>query len=257
MRGLNALAWRGLRARPLRSVLTMSASPSGVAVLFAGLATNAGIEASVDRTVAGLVGEADLRVARSGRRGLAPRDRRAPSRRRPGVAVAAPTFERRTYLGLDLLGPGDALPAPVTVVGIDPEAEPRLHDLTLRAGAPLVRPDEPSALISATLAREDGLIVGSELTDPGTRGADRGARHRHPGRRRTVGRRIRSGRRRAARARPRPRSPDAGISRVDIGLADGADVTAGHARPRGVAARPAVRALVAARPRGRDARLDR
>jgi len=78
--------------------------------------------------------------------------------------LAAPAVERRTYLGLDLLGPGDALPAPVTVVGIDPVAEPQLHDLTLGAGAPLDRPDEPSALVSATLAREDELVLGSELT---------------------------------------------------------------------------------------------
>jgi len=48
----------------------MSGVALGVAVLFAGLATNAGIEASVDRTVAGLVGTADLRVAAFGEAGL-------------------------------------------------------------------------------------------------------------------------------------------------------------------------------------------
>jgi len=166
MHGFHALAWRGLRARPLRSVLSMSGVALGVAVLFAGLATNAGIEASVDRTVAGLVGSADLRVAAFGEAGLTAGtvDTIATT---PGVAVAAPAAEHRTYLGLDLLGPGDALPAPVTVVGIDPVAEPLVHDLTLRTGAPLDRVDEPSALVSATLAREDGLVVGSPLTIQG------------------------------------------------------------------------------------------
>ncbi len=212
MRGLNGLAWRGLRARPLRSGLTMSGVALGVAVLFAGLATNAGIEASVDRTVAGLVGAADLRVAAFGENGLTP-ETVTTIATTDGVAVAAPAVERRTYLGLDLLGPGDALPAPVTVVGIDPVAEPQLHDLTLGAGAPLDRPDEPSALVSATLAREDELVLGSELTIQGAAEPDRGAGHRHPGRRRTVGRGVGPGRRPAARRRPRPPStirPSAG-----------------------------------------------
>lgn len=172
MRGLDALAWRGLRARPLRTTLTTTGVALGVAVLFAGLATNAGIDASVDRTVAGLVGRADLRISAFGETGLTEATRRTVART-PGVAIAAPTFEQRTYLGAELFGPGEELPAPVTLVGIDPELEPRLHDLALADGGPLVRPDEPSALVSATLAREDGLQVGSTLTvlgpgDPAT-----------------------------------------------------------------------------------------
>ncbi len=220
MRGLNALAWRGLQARPLRSLLTMSGVALGVAVLFAGLATNAGIDASVDRTVAGLVGRADLRVATFGETGLSASTLEAIAAT-PGVAVVAPTFERRTYLGLDQIGPGDALPAPVTVVGIDPVAEPRLHDLTLRGGAPLVRPDEPSALVSATLAREDGLAVGTELTIQGPEA---------PMTVRVIGLLAGDG----PWAGPSGRAvvvplgvaqaafADPGISRIDIGVADGA-----------------------------------
>jgi len=60
---LTGLAWRSLRARPLRSLLSGLGVALGVAVLLAGLATNAGIEASVDDTVRDLVGRADLRVA--------------------------------------------------------------------------------------------------------------------------------------------------------------------------------------------------
>ena len=166
MRGLNALAWRGLRARPLRSALTIAGVALGVAVLFAGLATNAGIDASVDRTVSTMVGRADLRVAAFGETGLSAEtvDRIAAA---AGVDIAAPAYEQRTYLGLDAFGPGDALPAPVTVVGVDPDLEPRLHDLTLAEGAPLARPDEPSALVSATLARDDALALGASLTIQG------------------------------------------------------------------------------------------
>jgi putative ABC transport system permease protein len=161
MRGLHGLAWRGVRARPLRSSLTTIGVALGVAVLYAGLATNAGIDVAVDRAVANLVGHADLRVAAFGETGLSEETLRAIDDV-AGVQVAAPSFERRTYLGTELLGPGP-LPPPVTVVGIDPDLEPRLHDLTIALGGPLARGDETAALVSASLAREDGLSVGDRL----------------------------------------------------------------------------------------------
>jgi ABC-type lipoprotein release transport system permease subunit len=165
MTGLHAIAWRSLRARPLRTVLTSIGVALGVAVLYAGLATNAGIDAAVDRAVATMVGSADLRVASFGEGGLSEAAVDAVETA-PGVAVAAPTLERRTYLGLDLFGPGDALPAPVSVVGVVPVAEARLHDLTVAQGTAL--PDDaaslaPVALVSATLAREDELRLGDTV----------------------------------------------------------------------------------------------
>jgi putative ABC transport system permease protein len=161
MRGLHGLAWRGLRARPLRTALTTVGVALGVAVLYAGLATNAGIGAAVDRAVSTLVGRADLRVAAFGEIGLSDATL-TTVRGTPGVEVAAPAFERRTYLGTGLFGPGP-LPAPVTLVGIDPVLEPRIHDLKLAAGSPLEPGDDPTALVSATLARQDGLAVGSRV----------------------------------------------------------------------------------------------
>ena len=162
MRGLNGLAWRGLRARPLRTGLTIAGVALGVAVLFAGLATNAGIDAAVDRAVSTLVGRADLRVAAFGETGLsdATLDTIAAT---DGVAVVAPTFERRTYLGAELFGPGDALPPPVTIAGVDLQAEAALHDLALQDGVRLSTPGTHDALVSATLAREDGLVVGETI----------------------------------------------------------------------------------------------
>jgi len=135
----------------------------GVAVLFAGLATNVAIESSVDRTVRDLVGRADLRVAAFGETGLSATTIEA-IRGTPGVAVAAPALERQTYL---LQGPTASLPAPVTVVGVDPALEPAVHDLTLASGSALVADDERSALITQRLAAQDGLALGSELTVQG------------------------------------------------------------------------------------------
>ncbi len=161
LRGLDRLAWRGLWARPLRTALTTVGVALGVAVLFAGLATNAGIDQTIDRSVTTLIGDADLRIAAFGETGLS--DLTFDSiERTPGVAVAAPAVEQRTYLGTGLIGPGP-LPPPVTVVGIDPAVEPQVHDLTLAAGEPLPADGEDAALVSATLARDDGLGLGDPI----------------------------------------------------------------------------------------------
>ena len=162
---LTRLAWRSLWARSLRSLLSALGIALGVAVLFAGLATNAGIDAAVDSTVSDLVGRAQLRVAAFGERGLTPETVQTIAET-PGVAVTAPALQRRTYLGADFEA-GQALPPPVTVLGVDPAAEPQLHDLRLVAGSMLREPTEPSAMISQQLAEEDGLGLGSPLTMQG------------------------------------------------------------------------------------------
>ncbi|MEO8438388.1 MAG: ABC transporter permease, partial [Chloroflexota bacterium] len=159
---LTNLAFRSLRARPLRAVLSALGVALGVAVLFAGLATSAGVEASVKSTVRDMVGRADLRVAAFGENGLTGGTVGIISAT-PGVAVAAPALERRIYLGPDL-APGAPLPPAVTILGVDPAAEAQLHDLVLVAGSQLSDPDEPSALITEHLAAQDGLAVGSQLT---------------------------------------------------------------------------------------------
>jgi putative ABC transport system permease protein len=161
MRGLYGLAWRGLRARPLRTTLTIVGVALGVAVLYAGLATDAGVDAAIQRAVDGLVGRADLRVAAFDETGLSD-TAVGVIEQTPGVAVAAASFERITYLGTGEFGPGP-LPAPVTLAGIDPAQEPRIHDLSLTDGAALTSAGDPAALVSPTLARQDGLTIGSRL----------------------------------------------------------------------------------------------
>jgi len=163
---LTALAFRSLRARPLRVALSTLGVALGVAVLFAGMATNAGVEASVQSTVRDLVGRAELRVAAFGETGLSP-ETVATIAGTPGVAVAAPALEQRTYLD-DGLPSGGELPSPVTVLGIDPTVDGRVHDLGLVSGSALAYPDEPSALITERLAAQDGLGVGSPIVLQGT-----------------------------------------------------------------------------------------
>jgi len=171
MPGLTALAWRSLTARRLRSLLTVLGIALGVGVLFASLALDAGIERSIDRTVRDIVGRADLRVAAFQERGLSDATVTA-IRSTPGVAVAVPVVEQRTYLVPPIENPGPP-PPPVSVLGIDPVLDPEVHDLPIVDGAPLLRRDEPSAVISERLAREDGYEVGSELTIQTTSDAER------------------------------------------------------------------------------------
>jgi putative ABC transport system permease protein len=162
---LTTLALRSLRARPARVALSALGVALGVAVLFAGLATNAGVEASVQSTVRDLVGRADLRVAAFGETGLSA-ETVATIAATPGIAIAAPALERRTYLGPEPAA-GAALPPPVTVLGIDPTVDARLHDLALVAGSALADPDGQGALITEHLAAQDGLAVGSLITMEG------------------------------------------------------------------------------------------
>ena len=163
MRGLQTLAWRTLRARPLRSSLTALGVALGVAVLTASLATSAGIDAAIDRTVADVVGRADLRVAAFLDRGLSPAALDV-IRSSSGVALAAPAVERRTFLRAPIgSGPFD----PVTVLGIDPAIDAQVHDLVLAEGAGLSRLGERVALITERLAASDGYQLGAELTVQG------------------------------------------------------------------------------------------
>ena len=145
----------------MRAALTVAGVALGVGVLFASLATNAGIEASAQRTVRDLIGRTDLRVSAFGETGLGP-ETVAAIAATPGVAVAAPALERRTYLGT--ASSSGRLPPSVTVLGIDPDTEAKLHDYVLSEGTALTHVGEPSALVTERLADTDGLVVGSVLT---------------------------------------------------------------------------------------------
>ena len=160
MRGLVPYAWRSLVARPGRSVLSIIGVAIGVAVLVAALAVTAGMDASIDRTVQTIVGRADLRVSAFAESGLSSGTATALDAV-PGVALTAPAIERRSFIGAE---PGHPTTTePVTVLGIDPDREPRVHDLTLARGTALAGPDQDAALITERLAAAEGLDVGSQL----------------------------------------------------------------------------------------------
>ena len=162
MRALDALARRTLVARPLRTILTIAGIALGVGVLVAALILNAGLDATAERSVRDQLGRTDLRIAAFEERGLSAASLGALATT-PGVAIVAPELERRTY---PVAGPGSGtgLPVPVTLVGIDPAADAALHDRPLAAGLPLPLGGGDVALVSDALARADGLAVGGMIT---------------------------------------------------------------------------------------------
>lgn len=163
MRGLSSYARRGLAARPLRSLLTVVGIALGVSALFAALTTNAGIEATIGRTVGDLIGRADMRVEGFTERGLSAASLAAIGET-PGVDVATPVLERKTYLAPDPLAPlTPTLPPPVTVLGIDPATYTQLHDLDLAAGVGLADDAAVGALITERMAREADLSLGATI----------------------------------------------------------------------------------------------
>jgi putative ABC transport system permease protein len=150
-------------ARKLRSVLTIAGVALGVAVLFASLAASATMDAAVDRAAADEMGRASVRLAALEERGLSP-ETVALVRGLPGVAVAAPALEQKTYLAVSQgQTPGATLPAPVRVLGVDPATEPLIHDSPLSGGRLLAPGDTDSALITQTLATAERIGVGDSI----------------------------------------------------------------------------------------------
>ncbi len=164
MGGLSSYAWRSLAARPLRSILTVVGIALGVAVLFAALATNAAIDQAIDRTVRDTLGRADVRVEGFTERGLSAASVDAIGETN-GVDGATPILERRTYLDASVATPPSAaLPAPVTVLGIDAATYALVHDLDLVAGELPQAADPAGAVITERLARDTAQGVGGSIT---------------------------------------------------------------------------------------------
>jgi putative ABC transport system permease protein len=140
----------------------------GVAVLFASLSAGATMDAAVDRAASDEMGRAVLRVQALEERGLSPAAVQV-AEQEAGVSVAAPALERKTYLAASPNQTATAkLPAPVTVLGIDPAREPALHDTPLASGRLLSDTDAKSALITETLAAQERLGVGDSISLNGT-----------------------------------------------------------------------------------------
>lgn len=151
---LSLLAFRQVRARPGRALLTMLSVVIGVSgVVAVTTATEATHQAYRDMYAA-MTGRAAMEVV-SERGGTCPQALVEQVEAIPGVRAAAPLVQRPTsmYFGDSRV---DAM-----ILGVDPARHALVHDFQIEAGASLEQED--GALLDASFARGAGIAVGDEI----------------------------------------------------------------------------------------------
>jgi putative ABC transport system permease protein len=154
---LAAIAWRGLRARPLRTALTVAGVALGVAVVAGTLIATNAADAAVRSAVAELLGRADLRVRAFDDAGFTPRTVQA-LRGMPGVLAGAPVSERRLTVAAE---PDRVFQ--LLVLGVEPAAEPAIRDPNLVSGVGLAADSPTDAVLAASWAAANGIGLGDRL----------------------------------------------------------------------------------------------
>jgi putative ABC transport system permease protein len=165
------LAWRYLRGRGARSLLTTLAVVLGVMLTF-GL--NGILPAMVEAFTHNLLsaaGKVDLTVTSAYNQPFKP-DVVGKLLAVPQVATASPGVQRTAPLPRSADAPADAL-AQVIVVGIDLATAPTLHDFPIASGRMLAAGDNAAVVMNTDLAGELGLRVGDQLVLPAAGGTAR------------------------------------------------------------------------------------
>lgn len=164
------LAWRYLRGRGLRSLLTTLAVVFGVMLIF-GL--NGVIPTMVDaftRSMLSTAGKTDLSVTSAFNQpfSLDVLDRVA---RVDGVAVASPEIQRMVPLpAREGVAAADQI-AQLNVIGVDPATAASVREFPVTAGHALAVGDGNVVVLSSDLAQRLGLRVGDTLKIPSSVGS--------------------------------------------------------------------------------------
>ncbi len=165
------LAWRYLRGRGARSLLTTLAVLFGVMLTF-GL--NGILPAMVDAFTHNLLaaaGKVDLTVTSAYNQPFKP-DVVDKVLAVPQVAAASPGVQRTAPLPRSADAPADAL-AQLVVIGTDVATAGKIHDFPLAAGRMLAPGDDTSVVLNSDLATELGLRLGDQLVLPAAGGTTR------------------------------------------------------------------------------------
>lgn len=171
------LIWRNLRARMVRSLLTMAGILLGVAAMLAVQVTNATTLSSIRVLFEEAAGKADL-VVESSDIGSGGFDEGVLARLRAtdGVKLAAPSVRVETFLVKNLarwqmpiamagIGKGGLL-----LVGVDPDIDPQVRSYHLRRGQFLSSKERKhSMVLGEDFAREEKIELGEwvEVLAPG------------------------------------------------------------------------------------------
>lgn len=165
------LAWRYLRGRGTRSLLTTLAVVFGVMLTFGLNGILPSMVEAFTHNLLAAAGKVDLTVTSAYNQPFRPDvvDRLLTV---PGVATASPGVQRVAPLPRSADAAPDAL-AQVVVVGIDLPTVGGVHDFPVASGRMLAAGDGNSVVMNADLASELGLGVGDQLVLPAAGGTAR------------------------------------------------------------------------------------
>jgi putative ABC transport system permease protein len=162
------LAARYLSGRKLRTFLTTLAIVIGVMVIFGTGIYLPSFTTAFEQSLLSASGQTDVMIThKTGEAFNATMLRRLDLPE--GVAAVAGSLERVINLPPNFYG-RDATVAALSLVGVDPEVAPQLHDYRITQGRFLERGDGNVAVISERLADSLGLQLGDELKVPTTQG---------------------------------------------------------------------------------------
>lgn len=163
------LAWRYLKGRGLRSLLTTLAVVFGVMLIFGLGGVIPTLMQAFDRGMLATAGRIDLSVTSAFREPFG-RDVVDTVTRTDGVAAVSPSVQRTAPLPVDQDAPlGDQV-AQVLVLGVDPATAGRVRDFPLQSGRALAVGDADVAVLASDLAGRLGVAVGDGLTLPSSVG---------------------------------------------------------------------------------------
>lgn len=153
------LAWRYLRGRPGRTVLTTLAITLGVALIFGLNGMMPGLQEIFTNTLFGAAGQVDLTITSASNGTFDPSiaDKVASV---PGVSAVTPSLHRS--IGM----PNGSPVSVVALVGIDPRTASRVRTLNVSEGRMLTEGDTGQVVLGSDTAQTLGAHVGSIVRIP-------------------------------------------------------------------------------------------
>lgn len=171
-RASTMLAWRYLKGRGLRSLLTSLAVALGVMLIFGLNGVLPTMMAAFNRSMVQATGRIDITVVSSLAQPFTPTVLDEVSRV-SGIALATGEVHQTAPLPTRTDIPVSTQVSAVTVVGVDPASTGSIRDYPLDAGRVLTTSDTATVVLNADLAERLGLTLGSELALPSTVGTTR------------------------------------------------------------------------------------
>jgi len=166
------LAWRYLRGRGLRSLLTTLAVVFGVMLIFGLNGIMPTMISTFTRSMLSTAGKIDLSVTSAFNQPfpLAILDK---VERVSGIAVATPEVQRMVPVPPDTSIPLAQRVAQINVIGVDPATVGKVRDFPVAQGRALAAGDGDVTVLSSDLASQLHVTVGDEITLPSSVGTVR------------------------------------------------------------------------------------